>query len=669
MFEWVPPEVLVLILGRLGACDLIEAGRVCRTWRAAAEDDASWRQAVQCAFGRRPFERLDARRMPSTDGSAWIEAEPDRSTAWRSELVGRLRLRLAWSDARRLSFGPRTGSVDALVVSEQNMWALVISKAAGAAVRCWPRTGKSDVRDAILAYQYGGAATAAAGRIDRVAWGSGSGVSTVTHITRGGVLRQRVVAEQTMPHRVTAVAGPYDALAQDVFEWRAMYGVVGDDAIASATSGGSVLVWSARTGATLHELHAARAAPLTQVAWAEGGRYVAAASEEAGRVFVWDLEQSPDPDPENKPEQEQDPADEYPGARRPSVEFTVQGGARVVQLVGDPFGAAFIVTTEAGAWRVAQDGRILAAFATGEARVTAAEWNVGAGRGQRALPATRVLVVGDATGCLWLFDGDGTGVPMQRLMSAHAMAVSAISSNSAVIMSGSRDGLVCVTEMLSGRILNSAHCRGGRSWAIHDRLMSTEAEQARSRAQALYSRPQALWDSQIAPGGVDSLEHTDHDDGRHRLADRDPVRQLHAGMRNPSIITALRAGYGWGMAAGCAHIHAVFALPPPPKTPSRPSLRTRDTPKTRIAEALTAARHESTAARSRRIAAADARSYVEREFEAPLRDLGLTEDEQLAYALSRSTADPTLGLPEDPTLGLTEDEQLELALRLSRSSS
>ncbi|KAJ1832318.1 hypothetical protein LPJ63_003635 [Coemansia sp. RSA 2711] len=671
-FGGVPDDVVMLVLARLDAASLDQAGAVCRRWRAIVSDDSSWKRALVQAFGRAPAERLDAARMPGRlDGRGGAVLD-GAAGPWRGELVGRWRLQAQWrrGGARR-EYATRLSGADALVASEQQGWVLAVSAASRAAVRSNPRTGKVHARDdgadIIMASTGVAAVCGVAARLDRVAWALADGRTSVTHLTRQGALQRRVESQALAGERAVAAAGVYDALAQASLEWRARYGLHGADDVASAGDAGGVLVWSPADGRTRHVLGAGARVPLSHVTWADRGRYVVALSQAAGALCIWDLQGAApgaaaayDRVPELRP-----PRDEAPERRRPDLVVPVDPGPAVL-LAGDPFGAAFVLATERRVVRMRVDGSATAFDVAGTAAITAATWHVDVGRTQ----AARVLAVGDAAGCVWLFDGD-SGARLAR-RAQHRTAVAALAVNAAVVASAARDGQLCVADAVSGGVLSLSRCRSGRRrgspagpgaqhWSLHSYLLWPGALQEQRRARLVASRTSAAWADQVR-GGVDTL-------------DRRGEGTLDAlGARFPSAVSCVVAGYAWVVAANGAHVHAAFAdhVPAPSLAPPR---RVRCTSGEALdellAEGLAEARIASDRDRTQRLRRHAQRQHVEQAFDLA----GLSPDEQMAYALwlSAESSAPTSAAEDsrssEPAEHMSEDEQIALALRLSRLTS
>ncbi|KAJ2498263.1 hypothetical protein GGH96_004467 [Coemansia sp. RSA 1972] len=716
-FASIPDDLLLLVLARLDPASLEEAGTVCQRWHNIVSNDGSWLRALRLEFGRRPFERLQPLRMPTQHTSGWVSKDTPAAT-WRNELVHRIGLRKLWTQAhsgqqRKREFGVRTSAIDALIVNERNGWALAVSMSGRAAVKCNPQTGKVFARDDntkdIVFAPGEGAVSAVATRLDRIVWGMDNGQSSVSHLTRGGGLRHKIVSAELPNQQITCVAGAYDALAQVSNEWSAIHRASDSDLVASAGSGGSVLVWSASTGQTHRVLHGACNAPLSRVTWAGGQRYVVAASE-AGVVLVWDLEaKEPEldcafarahwlrPSEDEYANQDQSRENEYVDYKRPTAVFPIpgytSGAVNVVLLAGDPLSSVFVVAADTGAARVSVDGTIQTTFelsrsASSSAVVTAAVWQIDVGRPRARHPepshtfscsnnaeSTRLLLVGDATGSVWMFDGDGSAVALQRWEHLHKRAVVALAVNAMLVVAAARDGQMYTMDVLSGRTLCADRCRSGRQmsgqldpwfWSVHPMLRSIDTQVEVRRARMLATRSAAQWDYQVH-NGVDTL-------------DRNNVY--------PTMVTQIVIGYAWILAANNMHIHATFAGHATPQTRKQKSARRvrASSIDELLAEGIEDMRVEAQKGREHRLWAHETRGYVEREFERPAEELGLSPDEQMAYALWLSSAQasgevtPGAGIepngsnpntvPEPATLAaMSEDEQMAYALWLSSTQA
>ncbi|KAJ2555617.1 Sphingosine N-acyltransferase lag1 [Coemansia sp. RSA 1878] len=718
-FASIPDDLLLLVLARLDPASLEEAGAVCQRWHNIVSNDGSWLRALRLEFGRRPFERLQPSRMPEQHKAGWVSKDPIAPT-WRNELVHRIGLRKLWTQAqngqqRKREFGVRTSAIDALIVNERSGWALAVSMSGRAAVKCNPQTGKVFARDDntkdIVFAPGEGTVSAVVTRLDRIAWGMNDGKSGVSHLTRDGGFRQSVVSAELPNQPITCVAGAYDALAQVSNEWSAIHKVSdSEDLIASAGSGGSVLVWSATLGKTKMVLHGACNAPLSRVTWASGQRYVVAASE-AGCVFVWDLEaDEPDldhsfarahwlrPNEDEYVNQDQSRENEYVNRRRPFAVFPIpgytSGAVNVVLLAGDPFSSVFVVATETCVARVSVDGTTQTMFelsrtASSSAAITAAVWQIDVGRPRAKHPesthtfsannaeSTRLLLVGDATGSVWMFDGDGSSMALQRWEHLHKRAVAALAVNAALVVSAARDGQMYTVDVLSGRILCADRCRSGRQangqldpwfWSVHPMLRSADTQVEVRRARMLATRSAAQWDDQVH-NGVDTLDRNN------------------AGY--PTMVTQIVIGYAWILAANNMHIHATFAGHTAPQTRKQKSARRvrASSIDELLAEGIEDMRVEAQKGREHLLWAHETRGYVEREFERPAEELGLSPDEQMAYALWLSStqasgevtpeADPSGSSGSNPNAGpepatlanFSENEQMAYALWLSSTQA
>ncbi|KAJ2750915.1 hypothetical protein GGI19_004819 [Coemansia pectinata] len=574
--------------------------------------------------------------------------------------------------------------------------------------------------------------TVVTARVDRVFWGLDDGSTVVTHLTAHGGLKSRVVGRHGLGTPVLDVAGPLDALAQRVPEWPAVYQVATDDVAASVTADGRLYLWSTDTGHLVRVLLGTPlGAPLVKVTWAEGARYVIAATLD-GRILVWDLEQIADAGP---------PAyvHDIPGDRH----------SPVVMLAGDPFSDSFIVASESnGVYRMTAAGGTATMFApdvlprSGAALVTVVKWQRDA-RMRRVPPSTpsatppsstppsgekreakahvlrlnftatkqstehdhntRLLLIGDSQGSLWAFDSDCAQPTARPLMSwprLHRCAVSAVTVNAAVVVSAARDGQVFVLDPLTSQNLCAMRCRGGRNerrtrrprvnlpeeveiqngprqldpwfWSVHPALINEHTRNDVYLAQLLAARTPTHWDRQIEDR-TDVLDRGlpagDEVSGFFALQQIDPL--VTRGF--PTLISDIHAGYGWIVVANGTRIQSCFI-----ESPSRPHhekhkkkavYQSHRALEREVEEDLASMRLEAQSERNRRIELHTNRTHVERTFIEPEEQLGLGPDEQLAYALWLSEQHGSHASSEDMAEDMTEDEQLQVALLLSQTQT
>ncbi|KAJ2559187.1 hypothetical protein EV175_000449 [Coemansia sp. RSA 1933] len=474
---------------------------------------------------------------------------------------------------------------------------------------------------------------------------------------------------------------------------------------------------------------------------------------------------------------------------------------RVVQLTGDPFGASFVLAVEGrGVWRMSVHGSLLASFCTDHPSIppqpaqnqpipiTVVVWEVDGGGSKRqqrqsgsstpnlstaasasdnnksnissnshvlrmdltkpqpplvdSAGGRRLLVVGDATGSLWMFDGDATGESVAALQTwrrIHQRAVSAVDVNAAVVVSAARDGQVLVLDPLSGQTLRAMRCHGGgrklrhdlrqqrrevdeapgqlwpphnaqqrprerrldpRFWWVHLPLINERTRGDVYLAQMLAARTSERWARQTQGRIADALDAA-------ALDPDDEVPAFHAWLRVepalvhsfPTLVADVVAGSTWVAMANGTRIHSCFLTPTQKPIHASPasrlrSLRSDGFLSANIAEELAELRLETHAQRQERIDAHETRAYLDREFVLPTDELGLSPDEQVAYALwlsQQQTPDNhTPASADDATTlssathsdqpnpdhfshlaldDMTEEEQLEYALFLSSTSS
>ncbi|KAI9504543.1 hypothetical protein BX070DRAFT_233659 [Coemansia spiralis] len=842
----MPDELLVMIFTHLDPPSLRVAGRVCRYWRRIVTDDRSWRRALLRTFGKLPHESLSPSRLfpaPRINGSTKRQSP----FSWKREYSERLQLNKQWMglscahhSERRLEFNARVSTIDKVIVSEKHGWAIAVSKAGKAGIKCSPDTGKvfarsNEMRSVVTALPRvvddgngeirddGSRVSALSTRIDRILWGFNSGLCTATHLNRYGDLHKRVIAECYHTAPVLDMAGPLDLFVQESHDWRASYRISSDsDFVASASTSGSVHVWSDQTGQLYHTLHGIAGVPLARVTWAEGSRYVIAASP-SGVIFVWDLSLLADNE-----QTESDPAantsdvcglfkktpwlmpepNEYRNNRTPPtfvIPFPVDQKIRIhriVQLTGDPFGDSFILALEkGGVWRIGVDGNIVATFSMKHAGlpdipertalVTTATWRAtnkkrahipgctyvssraspAAGQSAEAsgaaspkgkssesshvlrldlskalLPSPglaggdeaskRLLLVGDVSGSLWMFDADNSGEvePLQAWPRLHQRAVSAVAINAAVLVSAARDGQVLVIDPLSAQTLRTIRCHGGgrdmrrdlrrqqhrrraRSddgndreeqtdtladplewqpvgpnqpvhnnttrwlnphfWSVHLPIINDRTRADVYLAQMLALRTSEDWSLQTRYRDVDALDIESEVQVDDEVADFHMWTQVEPTLAHgfPTLVADLCIGYGWIVVANGTRIHSFFldhqqlqrqrgkGAAGAPHGLSLPKHERSNVRAAHIAEELETVRLEARNERERRIKAHENRRYVEREFLEPTTELGLSADEQLAYALWLSQQN------EPPSTAATEQASEEDANQTNAGSS
>lgn len=399
----------------------------------------------------------------------------------------------------------------------------------------------------LLDRNQGGAprASTVSARVDRICWGFDVGLSTITHLTRNGTLRTRVHAGRIQSGAVLDIAGPMDALIQQDITWDTSNA---EDVVASSSVDGTVLVWCAETGQICRRLVGSPSAPLVRVTWANKSQYVVAASS-AGVLFIWDLtsprqlESAEIAFKKDHAEQVQSlfshatwltpRASEMHFYTNDSVVLPThvlqmpgiapRANCRVVQLTGDPLGSSFIVATSlGGVHRInAEGGQVSVSFSTTihtdrlATAVTAVEWRVVSKepfsslpsnlqkdtKSRSIVPTVRVLLVGDASGSIWLFDGDAssfcsndvTARHMVNWPHLHRCAISAFAINAGILVSAGRDGRVQVIDPLSTDPLIAIRCNsGGRRPAQRDQRLQQRRQRQDNREEAGDNQQQPL---------------------------------------------------------------------------------------------------------------------------------------------------------------------------------
>ncbi|KAJ1933692.1 hypothetical protein FBU59_005945, partial [Linderina macrospora] len=297
---------------------------------------------------------------------------------------------------------------------------------------------------------------------------------------------------------------------------------------------------------------------------------------------------------------------------------------------------------------------------------------------------TRLLVVGDTAGSLWMFDSDAAGIttPIRAWPRLHRFAISALSINGCTIVSAARNGQVFITDPLTGQPLRAMRCRGGGRgdrrnrrrrehnnnnqiddhaaaaidrgprrldpwfWSIHPAVMNSDTRNDIFLAQLLASRTSEQWGFQLRSRTFDMLDRTRVENN----ADMQEFFRRSQFLPNvvhafPTLVSDVASGYGWVVLANGTRLQTAFVgqgagshASTPRHAQSGSARRTAsalnmEEMEQEVEESLEELRLETELERERRISEYDRRQYVDREFAGPVEELGLDQDEQLEYAL------------------------------------
>ncbi|SAL95327.1 hypothetical protein [Absidia glauca] len=248
-------EVVAHIFARLDPISLTTVAKTCRYWRHIVTDDLCWKNAFLAYFGQLPYKRL-------------------RATSWKAEYILRTHLIRKWEKGRGrlLTFNPKIGSIDGLLVDYDNSFMMVASEEQGVAVKCNPATGKID-RHLLYSTDEGMPTQVSAVKMDsnRVLWGFSPGYITMTIRAKTLVRRQLKVFSDFHQGAVRVLCLP--SFVPDV--------------VLSAGDDGMVKVWNTSTGVSMTDLHGSTSPPTCLEATAD---HHVIAGYTNGTIVLWDIQ-------------------------------------------------------------------------------------------------------------------------------------------------------------------------------------------------------------------------------------------------------------------------------------------------------------------------------------------------------------------------------------------
>ncbi|ORZ03514.1 WD40-repeat-containing domain protein [Syncephalastrum racemosum] len=350
---------------------------------------------------------------------------------------------------------------------------LVVSAAHGMAVRCNPANGKVD-RHALFSTDDGVPLRVNVVRIEgqRILWGFTQGFITMSIRTKPLVVRQlRVFADF---HQ-----GPVSALALPAFL---------QDTVLSAGDDGAVKLWDVARSSCVETLIGTLCIP-TCLEVLRDNRVVAGYSN--GVIVVWNIHvgQIMKRHRDRQPREEMDSA-----AQRLVISPTVPETSTPVTRILHDGNSNSILASHEGSQEVRRydltSGTCIAVFGDGHplGNITCMEWDtaqpvdslsldialklrgpktnakeaaiLASYKSDNGFKSTRLLVTGDASGLICLWDGDA--VPAQeggvikplRVLDEHTGSISALFIDAAKVISGSDDGWIRVWDPLTGYLVN-----------------------------------------------------------------------------------------------------------------------------------------------------------------------------------------------------------------------
>ncbi|CEP07191.1 hypothetical protein [Parasitella parasitica] len=162
-------ELITHVFSRLDPASLAMVAKVCTYWRHIVMDDTCWRNAFVSYFGGLPFKRLSAE-------------------SWKTEYILRTHLLRQWTKGRGnvMTFNPKIGSLEAMQVELDDSAMLVASTEHGVAAKCNPMTGKVSHRHLLYSTNESIRLQLTAVKMDkdRILWGFDPGFITLSTRTK-----------------------------------------------------------------------------------------------------------------------------------------------------------------------------------------------------------------------------------------------------------------------------------------------------------------------------------------------------------------------------------------------------------------------------------------------------------------------------------------------------
>ncbi|KAI9308954.1 WD40-repeat-containing domain protein [Cunninghamella echinulata] len=248
-------ELVTHIFSRLDPLSLATAAKTCRYWRHIVMDDTCWKKAFLSYFGELPYKRL-------------------RIDSWKSEYILRTHLIRKWEKGRGaiMTFTPKIGSIDEVVVNFKDPSMLTASKEQGIALRCNPNTGKME-KDLLYGSEEGIPTQVTSIKMDgnRILWGFSSGFITMNIRAKTLVRRQFKIFSDFHQGAVKVLCLP--SFVPDIV----LSG--GDDNL--------IKIWNTSTGSSIKNLYGSITSPTCLEATLD---HHIISGYTNGTIVVWDLQ-------------------------------------------------------------------------------------------------------------------------------------------------------------------------------------------------------------------------------------------------------------------------------------------------------------------------------------------------------------------------------------------
>ncbi|KAL0088120.1 WD40-repeat-containing domain protein [Phycomyces blakesleeanus] len=461
-------ELLTHVFAQLNPVCLTTAAKVCHLWRHIVNDDSCWKTAFVSYFGSQPHKRL-------------------RPSSWKLEYILRADLLRKWEKGRGtvMTLDPMIRTIDDMFVDFENSSMTMGAAEHGLGARCNIDTGKMEKPLLFCSgVQIPMALTCVHVDQSRILWGSGHGYISLTirNKTHDG-RRPKIFSEF---HRGVVRAFAFSKSTHDVFL------SAGDDS--------RIKIWSISEGTCVKNLHGVDGQP-TCLETTHDGHIIAGFGN--GAIVIWDIQLNElvkrYREQRRNGESSNDESDDVADNRRVISPPIVDKSTPVKSIRYDPKSEMLMVaygdTYQVRKFSI-NNGECVAIFEPKEklGKVTCMEWDtalpagalaVDSGSGHSsgsgfknihsyvkgdstvisqstreivAVKTTQIMVTGDSTGTVYLWDGDsiekdGLVRPL-KVMHGHIAAISSIYIDAFKIVTGSNDGWIRIWNPITAAIIN-----------------------------------------------------------------------------------------------------------------------------------------------------------------------------------------------------------------------
>ncbi|KAI9032779.1 WD40-repeat-containing domain protein [Phycomyces nitens] len=453
-------ELLTHVFAQLNPICLTTAAKVCHTWRHIINDDTCWKTAFVSYFGASPYKRL-------------------RPASWKLEYILRADLLRKWEKGRGtvMTLSPKIQTIDDISVDFESSSMIMGSTEHGLGAKCNIDTGK--IERPLLFYsaeQIIMALTCVHVDQNRILWGSGQGCISLT--IRNKIHDGRRPKVFPYFHRGAIRAFAFPKTAHDIFI------SAGDDS--------RVNIWSISEGSCIKTLHGVNGEPTCLEVVQDGCIIV---GYNSGAIVIWDVQLKElvtrYREQRRNGENPNESLNDIPDNRRIISPPFVDRSTPIKSIRYDPKTEMLMVaygdTCQVKRFWVKSE-ECVATFEPKEqmGTVTCMEWDtvlpaggisiesgsknisgyvkgssdslVQSTRDIVSVKTTQIMVTGDSSGTVYLWDGDSVQkdgpVRPLKVMNGHIGAISSIYIDAFKIVTGSDDGWIRIWNPISGDIIN-----------------------------------------------------------------------------------------------------------------------------------------------------------------------------------------------------------------------